>query len=64
MDQSVVEDAAEFGYGLYLGRSDTEKIAELMKEAIHSGIDSDIKAAFQDWLDGWMMRTSRRLQRG
>ncbi len=49
----LFEDAAEFGYGLYLGAKQIrEKIAELMKEAIHSGIDSDIKAAFQDWLDG------------
>ncbi len=50
----LFEDAAEFGYGLYLGsRQIRERLADLMQEAINSNIDSSVKSAFQEWLDGF-----------
>lgn len=48
----LFEDAAEFGYGLYLGEKQIrEKLAELVREALKSPIDDKIKDAFRYWLD-------------
>jgi len=48
----LFEDAAEFGYGMYLGvKQIRERLAELMKQAINSSIDPGIKDAFKNWLD-------------
>ena len=48
----LFEDAAEFGYGMYLGAGQVrEKLAQLMKQAINSTIAPTIKDAFQVWLD-------------
>lgn len=48
----LFEDAAEFGYGLYLGEKQIrEKLVELVREAINSPIDEKIKDAFRNWLD-------------
>ncbi|HHV98362.1 MAG TPA: pyruvate:ferredoxin (flavodoxin) oxidoreductase [Clostridiaceae bacterium] len=48
----LFEDAAEFGYGMYLGvKQIREKLAELMEQAINSSIEPKIKEAFKEWLD-------------
>jgi pyruvate-ferredoxin/flavodoxin oxidoreductase len=51
---SLFEDNAEFGYGMYLGvRQQREKLADLMKQAIEMEINAELKGAFQEWLAGW-----------
>jgi pyruvate-ferredoxin/flavodoxin oxidoreductase len=48
----LFEDAAEFGYGLYLGAKQIrERLAELMTRAINSSVEPGIKDAFRSWLD-------------
>jgi len=48
----LFEDAAEFGYGMYLGvKQIREKLAELMEQAINSPIEAKVKDAFKEWLD-------------
>lgn len=50
----LFEDAAEFGYGLYLGTKQIrEKLVELMDEAINSDIDTKVKEAFQAWIESY-----------
>ncbi|HVJ50714.1 pyruvate:ferredoxin (flavodoxin) oxidoreductase [Desulfitobacterium sp.] len=50
---SLFEDNAEFGYGMYLGvRQQREKLADLMKEALGTEISAELKEAFQDWVTG------------
>ena len=50
----LFEDAAEFGYGMFLGaRQVRAKLAELIKEAMNSSIDTKFKEAFQGWLDAF-----------
>lgn len=49
---SLFEDNAEYGYGMHLGiKQIREKIADLMREAMGSDIDSSIKDAFGQWLE-------------
>jgi pyruvate-ferredoxin/flavodoxin oxidoreductase len=49
---SLFEDSAEFGLGLYLGVKQVRKgIAEKAKEALAQDIPAEIKAALQEWLD-------------
>ncbi len=49
---SLFEDSAEFGLGLYLGVKQIRKgIAEKAKEAMAQDIPADVKAALQEWLD-------------
>lgn len=51
---SLFEDNAEFGYGMYLGvRQIREKLHDLMTEALEMDINGDLKEAFQEWLNGW-----------
>ncbi|MCX8131503.1 MAG: pyruvate:ferredoxin (flavodoxin) oxidoreductase [Clostridia bacterium] len=48
----LFEDAAEFGYGMYLGvKQIREKLAELMEQAADSSLDPEIKNALKNWLD-------------
>lgn len=48
----LFEDAAEFGYGMYLGSKQVrEKLAELMEQALNSSIEPKIKDTFRVWLD-------------
>lgn len=48
----LFEDAAEFGYGMYLGvQQIRERLAELMQQAVNSDIEDNIKDAFRNWLD-------------
>ncbi len=53
---SLFEDNAEYGYGMYLGVQKLRKrIAEKMVDALNNnGISDDTKAAFQEWIDGGM----------
>jgi pyruvate-ferredoxin/flavodoxin oxidoreductase len=51
---SLFEDNAEFGFGMYVGVSQIrEKLVDLMKQAIEMDIDAGLKEAFQEWLNGW-----------
>jgi pyruvate-ferredoxin/flavodoxin oxidoreductase len=50
---SLFEDNAEYGYGMYLGvKQIREKLAELMEQAVNSPISDKLKEAFKEWLDG------------
>ncbi|MDP4160651.1 MAG: thiamine pyrophosphate-dependent enzyme, partial [Bacillota bacterium] len=50
---SLFEDNAEFGYGMYVGvRQQREKLADLMKQALEQEISSELKEGFQEWLNG------------
>ncbi|AGA67597.1 pyruvate:ferredoxin (flavodoxin) oxidoreductase, homodimeric [Desulfitobacterium dichloroeliminans LMG P-21439] len=50
---SLFEDNAEFGYGMYLGVGQQRaKVALLMKEALETAISSELKEAFQEWIVG------------
>lgn len=50
---SLFEDNAEFGYGMYLGvRQQREKLALLMEEALATDISPEMKEAFQEWIAG------------
>lgn len=50
---SLFEDNAEFGYGMYLGAKQIrERLADLMKEAIlNTALEDKLKDAFSKWLD-------------
>lgn len=51
---SLFEDNAEFGYGMYLGvRQQREKLLDLMKQALEMEISFELKEAFQEWIAGW-----------
>ncbi|MBV7272320.1 pyruvate:ferredoxin (flavodoxin) oxidoreductase [Clostridiaceae bacterium UIB06] len=50
---SLFEDNAEYGYGMYLGvKQIREKLADLMKEYIQSDGNEQLKEAFDSWLKG------------
>jgi pyruvate-ferredoxin/flavodoxin oxidoreductase len=49
---SLFEDNAEYGFGMELGVSyRREKLADIAREAIESGVSDDLKEALQSWLD-------------
>ncbi|MDF2686747.1 MAG: pyruvate ferredoxin/flavodoxin oxidoreductase, partial [Clostridia bacterium] len=49
---SLFEDNAEYGYGMYLGvKQIRERLADLMKTALTENIDDELKNAFTKWLD-------------
>ncbi|MBC2724099.1 pyruvate:ferredoxin (flavodoxin) oxidoreductase [Desulfosporosinus sp.] len=51
---SLFEDTAEFGYGMYLGvRQLREKLVDLLNQALEMEISTELKEAFQEWLTGW-----------
>ncbi|OCB01233.1 pyruvate:ferredoxin (flavodoxin) oxidoreductase [Clostridium beijerinckii] len=52
---SLFEDNAEFGYGIFLGvKQIREKLADLMNEGLESpDFSDDIKSAFREWLDNF-----------
>ncbi|HHY82027.1 MAG TPA: pyruvate:ferredoxin (flavodoxin) oxidoreductase [Clostridiales bacterium] len=51
---SLFEDNAEFGYGMFLGvKQIREKLADLMREGLNSNYSENIKQAFQGWLDAF-----------
>ncbi|HWQ73480.1 MAG TPA: pyruvate:ferredoxin (flavodoxin) oxidoreductase [Desulfitobacteriaceae bacterium] len=48
---SLFEDSAEFGYGMYLGvKQIREKIAQLMNQIQEAPVSDDMKAACKEWL--------------
>ena len=48
---SLFEDNAEYGYGMYLGvRQIREKLADLMKQSIELGVPEAVAQAFHQWL--------------
>ncbi|WP_055666798.1 pyruvate:ferredoxin (flavodoxin) oxidoreductase [Desnuesiella massiliensis] len=50
---SLFEDNAEYGYGMYLGvKQIREKLADLMKEALTTSINEELKTAFEQWIAG------------
>ncbi|MFW2488962.1 pyruvate:ferredoxin (flavodoxin) oxidoreductase [Clostridium chromiireducens] len=49
---SLFEDNAEFGYGMYLGvKTIRERIANNVSIALESGMTEEAKAVLRDWLD-------------
>ncbi|MGL4773740.1 MAG: pyruvate:ferredoxin (flavodoxin) oxidoreductase [Clostridium sp.] len=63
---SLFEDNAEFGLGMYLGaKAIRERIADNAKSAIEAGVSEEAKAALEDWLaniengDGTRERSNR-----
>ena len=49
---SLFEDNAEFGYGMYTGvKQQREKLAEHVKNIVNNTSDDNVKAAAQAWLD-------------
>ena len=49
---SLFEDNAEYGYGMYLGvKQIRERLAELMREALEANISDGVKDALRKWLD-------------
>jgi len=48
---SLFEDNAEYGYGMYLGvKQIRERLRDLMNEAIAMDIDANIKEALSEWI--------------
>ncbi|KPU43657.1 pyruvate-flavodoxin oxidoreductase [Oxobacter pfennigii] len=48
---SLFEDNAEFGYGMYLGvKQIRERLALLMRKAMESPISTHLKEAFNEWI--------------
>ena len=49
---SLFEDNAEYGLGMYLGVKHTrERVADRVKEALNLPVSKELKAAMQNWLD-------------
>ncbi len=49
---SLFEDNAEYGYGMYLGvRQIRSKLADLMQQALTQGVPEPVAQAFRQWLD-------------
>ena len=49
---SLFEDNAEYGYGMYLGvEQNRDKLAKLATEAINDNIDADLTQALNNWLE-------------
>lgn len=50
---SLFEDNAEYGFGMMLGINKMrQRIADKMKDAVNNGIADDMKAVFNEWLEG------------
>lgn len=50
---SLFEDNAEFGYGMFLGNAQIrDRIANYMNQALEMNISAELKEAFQAWLAG------------
>jgi pyruvate-ferredoxin/flavodoxin oxidoreductase len=49
---SLFEDNAEFGYGMYLGASQVRnKVKDLMFEGLESDLPEEVRGLFREWLD-------------
>ncbi|MDV3427956.1 MAG: pyruvate:ferredoxin (flavodoxin) oxidoreductase [Bacillota bacterium] len=48
---SLFEDNAEFGLGMYLGvQQNRSKLIDLVNKALETGVSADLKAAFENWM--------------
>lgn len=48
---SLFEDNAEFGLGMYLGvQQNRSRLVDLVNKALENGVSTDLKAAFENWL--------------
>ncbi|MGI5891908.1 MAG: pyruvate:ferredoxin (flavodoxin) oxidoreductase [Bacillota bacterium] len=51
---SLFEDNAEYGYGMYLGANALrQRLASLMEQSIAAGCPADLAAAYRKWLDAF-----------
>ena len=49
---SLFEDNAEFGYGMYLAvKQIRERLRDIMKDGMESNLDNECKEAFKNWID-------------
>ncbi len=49
---SLFEDNAEYGYGMLLGvKQIRARLADLMREALYTDLDSTLQVLFEEWLD-------------
>jgi pyruvate-ferredoxin/flavodoxin oxidoreductase len=49
----LFEDNAEYGYGIHIGiKQQRNRLVELIERAVKQDISSELKEAFQKWLDG------------
>ncbi|MBN2031771.1 MAG: pyruvate:ferredoxin (flavodoxin) oxidoreductase [Deltaproteobacteria bacterium] len=49
---SLFEDNAEYGLGMFLGADHRrQKLADLVREALETGVSEELKEAFRSWLD-------------
>jgi pyruvate-ferredoxin/flavodoxin oxidoreductase len=49
---SLFEDNAEFGYGMYLGVSQIRnRIKDLMLEGVNSDLPEEVRTVFREWID-------------
>jgi pyruvate-ferredoxin/flavodoxin oxidoreductase len=49
---SLFEDNAEFGFGMYLGASQIRnRLKDLMEEGLTSDMPEEVRAVFREWLD-------------
>jgi len=50
---SLFEDNAEYGYGMYLGvKQNRDNLTDLVKQCVETPIPENLKSAFQEWLAG------------
>lgn len=50
---SLFEDNAEHGYGMYLSVKQTrDRLADVVKEALNDNVSEDLKSALNAWMDG------------
>ena len=58
---SLFEDNAEYGLGMFLGvKQSRERVAEMAKEILSAEIPEDLRAALADWLDNMMVSDGTR----
>jgi len=58
---SLFEDNAEFGMGMYLGAQQIrERLAMKATEAINAGVSEEAKTALQEWIDNFNLGTGTR----
>lgn len=51
---SLFEDNAEYGYGMYLGSKQIrEKLAQLIRQALETPLHDEVKDAFREWLENF-----------
>jgi len=49
---SLFEDNAEFGFGMFLGMAQLrDRLEQLMRKAMDTAIPDEIKAAFEEWIE-------------